>query len=287
MHRTSWLAAAAVAAALQSMTEPAAAAERSLLQLAQAATPLPIPQAQNQTGTAATPAPAPPAAAAPAAKDQSQIPPSSTAPTGAAPTPPAAGETPPAQPDSQAAPGDGEAAPDSQAVPDDQSQTEDADQGPEDLSLGEIPVVEVMELTPDIAKRALDSYLAAKDKYADAGLDQFENLQDFVDQTEQGKAFEADVKAAGFASVTDWNLAITSLSVMYGSVLDNQDADLAEQVKEVEADTELAQDMKDRMVKSIRAMIPSANNRKIIEDLMADPVYGEKLKQLDGGGEEE
>jgi hypothetical protein len=35
------------------------------------------------------------------------------------------------------------------------------------------------------------------------------------------------------------------------------------------------------MVKSIRAMIPSPNNRKVIEELMADPVYGERLKQLD------
>jgi hypothetical protein len=28
-------------------------------------------------------------------------------------------------------------------------------------------------------------------------------------------------------------------------------------------------------------MIPSDNNKKVIEDLMADAVYGPKLKQLD------
>lgn len=294
MHRTSLLAAVAVAAALQGVTG-AQASVRHPVQLAQAATPLPIPQ--GQADTSVTPAPAAPAPAAgaetapaPAApKDQSQVPKGNEAPTGAAPQPPEAEKTPPVQPDTQAAPGesDGEAAPDSQAVPDDQAQPDDGGEGPPDLSLGEIPVVEVMELTPDIAKRALDSYLAAKEKYSDAGLDQFENLQDFVDQTEEGKKFEADVKAAGFANVTEWNLAITSLTVMYGSVLDNQDADLEDQIKEVEADSELAQDMKDRMIKSIRAMIPSANNRKIVEDLMADPVYGDKLKQLDTGGEEE
>ena len=62
---------------------------------------------------------------------------------------------------------------------------------------------------------------------------------------------------------------------------DDQTSDLLQQIAEVEADTELAQDIKDRMVKALKAMIPSENNKKVIEDLMADPVYGPKLKQLD------
>ena len=39
--------------------------------------------------------------------------------------------------------------------------------------------------------------------------------------------------------------------------------------------------MKDKMVKALNALIPSANNKKIIQDMMNDPVYGPKLKQLD------
>lgn len=35
------------------------------------------------------------------------------------------------------------------------------------------------------------------------------------------------------------------------------------------------------MIKALKAMIPSDNNKKVIEDLMADAVYGPKLKQLD------
>lgn len=167
-----------------------------------------------------------------------------------------------------------------QGNPDEQS-TDDGDLPDEELSLGEIPIIETMELTAEIAKRALDSYLMARDKYANSDLEQYENLQDFVDQTSEGKSFEADIKAAGFANVTDWNLAITTLGVMYGSVVDDQTSDLLQQVAEVEADTELAQDIKDRMVKALKAMIPSENNKKVIEDLMADPVYGPKLKQLD------
>jgi hypothetical protein len=138
-----------------------------------------------------------------------------------------------------------------------------------------------MELTPDIAKRALDSYIAAKNAYGESDLEQYENLQDFVDQTEDGKRFEADVKAAGFANVSDWNLAITTLGLTYASVIDDQTADLKQQIEEVEGDDQLAQDMKDKMVKALQALIPSENNRKVIEELMADPAYDEKLKKLD------
>jgi hypothetical protein len=163
------------------------------------------------------------------------------------------------------------------AVPDDQ----DGDTPDQELSLGEIPIIETIELTPDLAKRALDSYIAAREKYVNSDLEQFENLQDFVDQTEDGKAFEADIKAAGFANVSDWNLAITTLGLTYGSIVDDQTPDLLLQIEEVQQDTEMAQDIKDRMVKALKALIPSDNNRKVVEDLLNDPVYGEKLKLLD------
>jgi hypothetical protein len=151
----------------------------------------------------------------------------------------------------------------------------------EELSLGEIPIIETMELTPDIAKRALDSYIAAREKFVNSDLELYENLQDFVDQTPEGKAFEADIKASGFANVNDWNLAITTLGLTYGSVVDDQTPDLLLQIEEVKQDTEMAQDIKDRMVKALQALIPSDNNRKVIEDLLNDPIYGPKLKLLD------
>ena len=157
----------------------------------------------------------------------------------------------------------------------------DEDSSPDELSLGEIPVIETMELTTDVAKRALDAYLLVKDKYQNSDLDQYENPQDFVDKTNDGKAFEDDIKAAGFDTVNDWNLAITTLALAYTGATDDPTAEIEQQIAEIEADTELAQDMKDRMISSLRAMIPSENNKKVVAELMADPVYGEKLKQLD------
>lgn len=191
---------------------------------------------------------------------------------------PHAGSTPAAEatpspippPPATGTPDDGDAATDDGDTPD-----------TGEVSIGEIPTIETIELTPDIAKRALDSYIAAKEKYVDSDFDQFENLQDFVDQTDDGKRFEADIKAAGFANVSDWNLAITTLGLTYTSIIDDQSADLQQQIQEVEEDPHLAQDMKDTMIKALKSLIPSENNRKVIGDLMDDPVYGSRLKLLD------
>lgn len=163
----------------------------------------------------------------------------------------------------------------------DQPETDDGS----DMSLGEVPLVETIELTDDLAKKALDVYVLVKDKYKDAELENYENLQDFVDQNPKGKEFEADVKAAGFANVNDWNTAITTLGYAYSGTIDDQSIDIKQQVSEITADTTIAQDMKDRMIASLNALIPSENNKKVINTLIADQSYNDKLKQLDVNGE--
>lgn len=166
-------------------------------------------------------------------------------------------------------------------TPDDQPDINAGEDGGEDMSLGEVPDIKTMELTTDIAKRALDTYVMVKDKYQDADLESYDNLQDFVDKNEQGKAFETDVKAAGFATVDDWNTAITSLSFAYTGVLDDPTGDIKLQIEDIQNDTSIAQDMKDKMIASLNAMIPSENNRKVVQELMADASYADKLKILD------
>ncbi len=149
------------------------------------------------------------------------------------------------------------------------------------LSIGEIPAVETEELTADMAMKALDAYVLVHDKYKDSPLENYDDLQAFVDKDPKGKDFETDVKGFGFKDVNDWNLAITTLSFAYTNVLDDQTADIKQQIEEVTGDTEMAQDMKDRMIKSLKAMIPSDNNHKIVEDLMKNPAYSDKIKLLE------
>lgn len=164
----------------------------------------------------------------------------------------------------------------------DPTQPTDGETPPEDeVSIGEIPVVQMVELTPETAQKAVDAYVIVKEKYKDAELENFDSLQDFVDRDPLGKAFEADIKAAGFANVTDWNLAITTVGAAYSNIIDDQSTDIKQQIEEVEKDTELAQDMKDRIITSLNALIPSENNHKIVQQLIDNPAYTEKLKLLE------
>jgi hypothetical protein len=164
----------------------------------------------------------------------------------------------------------------------DPTQPTDGETPPEDeVSIGEIPIVQMVELTPETARKAVDAYVIVKDKYKDAALENFDSLQDFVDRDPLGKAFEADIKAAGFSNVTEWNLAITTVGAAYSNIIDDQSTDIKQQIEEVEKDTELAQDMKDRIITSLNALIPSENNHKIVQEMIDNPVYAEKLKLLE------
>ncbi len=222
-------------------TQPATSTETPAI-------PLPVPAPVTQPETAPPPAPPLPDAAQPPAPDGTE---------------PQQGED-LTQPD-----------------PNQPNAGTDESMPPDELSLGEIPEIQTMELTVDIAKRAIDSYSLVKTKYESADLESYENLQDFVDQNAEGKNFEADIKAAGFANVTDWNLAITTLGFAYTGVTDDQSADINQQIAEIQADNQLAQDMKDRMIASLKAMIPSENNKKVVQEMIKEPAYVEKLKLLD------
>lgn len=153
--------------------------------------------------------------------------------------------------------------------------------GPDDMSIGEIPNVKTEELTPDMARKALDAYVLVQTKYQDSPLENYDDLQSFVDKDPKGKEFETDIKNFGFPDVNNWNLAVTTLSFAYTNALDDQTTDIKQQVEEITNSTEMAQDMKDRMIASLKAMIPSENNAKIVTDLIADPVYGDKIKLLE------
>jgi hypothetical protein len=193
----------------------------------------------------------------------------------------------PAQPQPDTSQPGTETQPDAQApAPDSGAGTDEStpDDSGNATSLGEIPAVETVDLTPDLAKRALDAYIMVREKYKDANLEEYENLQDFVDETDLGKKFEADIKSYGFANVNEWNTAVTSVGVAYSGIVDDQSGDIRQQIEDVKKDNSIAQDMKDRMIASLNAMIPSDNNKKVVAEMMKDPGTVERLKLL---GEEQ
>lgn len=167
------------------------------------------------------------------------------------------------------------------AAPDSATPGGEDDTLPDDMSLGEVPEITAIELTDDLARRAIDAYAMVKEKYRDSPLEEFENLQDFVDKAPEGKAFETDIKSFKFQNVTDWNNAITAVGFAYSALTDDQSDDVRAQIEDLKKDNSVAQDMKDRMLLSLQAMIPSENNKNILSAIAADPAYAEKLKLLD------
>jgi hypothetical protein len=153
------------------------------------------------------------------------------------------------------------------------------------VSLGDIPDVETEELTADLAHKALDGYVLVQNKYQDSPLEDYADLQTFVDKDPKGPELEKDIKALGFKSVTEWNVAVTSVSVAYNNILDDQTTDLKQQIEDVKASKDMAQDMKDRTIKSLQNSIPSENNTKIVQDLMKDKDYADKVKLLESTDE--
>ena len=149
------------------------------------------------------------------------------------------------------------------------------------VSLGDIPDVETEELTAERARKAVDGYVMVQNKYQDSPLEDYTDLQEFVDKDPKGSELDKDIKALGFKSVMDWNLAVTSVSVAYNNILNDQTADLKQQIEDVKASKDMAQDIKDRTIKSLQNSIPSENNIKLVQDLIKDKDYMEKIKLLE------
>ena len=145
---------------------------------------------------------------------------------------------------------------------------------------GEVPPVETIELTEDIARRALDAFTAVKDKYKGTALESYESLEQFVRDTDIGKQFDADIKKFGFESVTAWNTAVTTASFAYSAVAENQEQEIKKQIDDLKQDKEIQEPMKAKIIDSLNAMLPSENNKAVIKKLMQDQGYVAKLKAL-------
>ena len=145
---------------------------------------------------------------------------------------------------------------------------------------GEVPPVETIELTEDIARRALDAFTAVKDKYKGTALESYESLEQFVRDTDIGKQFDADIKKFGFESVTAWNTAVTTVSFAYSAVAENQEQEIKKQIDDLKQDKEIQEPMKAKIIDSLNAMLPSENNKAVIKKLMQDQGYVAKLKAL-------
>jgi hypothetical protein len=139
---------------------------------------------------------------------------------------------------------------------------------------------ESVVLTIDTAKRALDAFAEVRDKYTTEGIENYMTLEEFVAETEAGKRLEADIMAHGFANITDWNVAIMAVGFAYSAIIYDYAADLRQQIEEVRNDASLDEEMRAQLVAGLTALMPSRDNRIVVQALLDDPIYRDKLRLL-------
>ncbi|MGI9512845.1 MAG: hypothetical protein ACR2OL_08100 [Anderseniella sp.] len=148
-----------------------------------------------------------------------------------------------------------------------------------------ISTVETVELTPDLAKRAIDGFIRLKENYQDTDIAEYETLEQFVAEATEGPALEKDVKSFGFKTVGEWNTAITSVSFAYAALSGTHEDEIRQELENIRNEVDLDEQMKKSLIDGLQSMLPSENNKKIVGDLNKQKDWAEKLKLLEESAE--
>ncbi len=143
-----------------------------------------------------------------------------------------------------------------------------------------IATVETIELTPDMAKRAIDGFVKLKQTYQDTDIAEYESLEQFVTEADEGPALEKDIKSFGFATVGEWNIAITSVSFAYAALSGTHEDEINQELENIKNEVDLEETMKKSLIEGLKSMLPSDNNKKVVSDLNKQTEWAEKLKLL-------
>jgi len=143
-----------------------------------------------------------------------------------------------------------------------------------------IATVETIELTPDIAKRAIEGFVKLRENYQDTDIAEYESLEQFVAEASEGPALEKDIRSFGFATVGEWNIAITSVSFAYAALSGTHEEEINQELENINNDTDLDETMKKSLIEGLKSMLPSDNNKKVVSDLNKQKDWAEKLKLL-------
>jgi hypothetical protein len=141
--------------------------------------------------------------------------------------------------------------------------------------------LDTKKLTVDAAKRAIDAFAEVRDKYNDVGMENYNSLEEFVAETEAGKRLEAEIMSFGFSDISDWNETIMAVSFAYSAFVYDYAADLRQQISAVRDDPTIDDEMRAQLIAGLNALMPSRNNRVVMQELFGDQAYRDKLRLLE------
>jgi len=137
------------------------------------------------------------------------------------------------------------------------------------------------ELSLESARRAVDAFVAVRDRFTGDGIENYGSLEAFVAGTEAGRRLEAEIVAHGFSDITDWNLTIMAVGSAYSAMLYDYASDLRQQIEDVRGDRSLDEETRASLIAGLTALMPSRHNTAVLQALFDDPIYREKLKLLE------
>ena len=141
--------------------------------------------------------------------------------------------------------------------------------------------LDIADLTVDAAKRAIDAFAEVRDKYNDAGMENYESLEDFVAETQAGKRLESEIREFGFSGIGEWNETIMLVGIAYSAFVYDYAADLRQQIREIRDDPTIDDDMRAQLIAGLNALLPSTHNRIVMQELFNDQAYRDKLRLLE------
>lgn len=173
------------------------------------------------------------------------------------------------------------------------AQTSDEGSAPQQQEPTAAPAPQV-ELTADMARRAVDTFLEVQGKYGDNALDDPSDPKAIADTMKNEGIYDkvkSDVTHHGFSGVEDWAKTFTSVGLAASFVREGQDAGSVDrQIADLEKDEAVPQAMKDATIAMLRQMRPSENNIAVAKALLEDPAYKDKVDRVltsEGSGEVE
>ncbi len=151
----------------------------------------------------------------------------------------------------------------------------------EALIAEDIPDIEAVDFSLEEARRALDVLEEVYGKLDDEEIEKYPTLQEFAEKSPQGARLREIAAKHGFASVGHWSRVITNIGFALTS-LHEGDEELLRQLELIRADRRMDEERKRKLLKYYDALIPSDNNRQVIQRLYEDEAYRRKLELLEG-----
>ena len=132
-----------------------------------------------------------------------------------------------------------------------------------------------------IDQASIDAFAEVRDKYNDAGMENYESLEEFVAETQAGKRLEAEIMEFGFSDIAEWNDTIMLVGIAYSAFVYDYAADLRQQIREIRDDPTIDDDMRAQLIAGLNALLPSTTNRIVMQELFDDQAYRDKLRLLE------